>query len=240
MDWQKFIDIIYPPECPVCQRILTEARDRQVKVHHSCYKKLKRVTEPMCKRCGKPVLSSQQEYCYDCSKGVVSYESGHSLWVYDACSSESVFHYKYSGRQSYADFYGNALVYFYGEWIRSLRVQQLIPVPLSQQKMKVRGFNQAGILAEKIGDKLQIPVNDSGLIRIHSTAPQKELGKLEREENLRNAFKAEGRYLRNIHRVLLIDDIYTTGSTVNYCARALKSAGVEKIWFLTLCTGAVF
>lgn len=211
-----------------------------MKIHHGCYKKLKRITEPMCKRCGKPIFSSQQEYCFDCSKRTVSYEGGHSLWVYDACSSESVFHYKYSGRQSYADFYGDALVYFYGEWIRSLGVQQLIPVPLSRQKMKVRGFNQAGMLAEKIGDKLQIPVNNSGLMRIHSTAPQKELGRLEREQNLRNAFRADQRHLQNIRRVLLIDDIYTTGSTVNYCAGALKAAGVEKVWFLTLCTGAVF
>jgi len=237
---KKIVDILYPEECPVCQKILTESIDRQMHVHRSCYKKLKRVKEPMCRRCGKPVLSEQQEYCFDCSRRTVSYESGHSLWIYDACSSESVFHYKYSGRRAYADFYGDALVCFYGEWIRSLQVQQLIPVPLSRQKMKVRGFNQAGILAEKIGTQLQIPVNDRGLIRIHSTAPQKELGRLEREQNLRNVFRADERYFRDIHRVLLIDDIYTTGSTVNYCAEALKSAGVEKIWFLTLCTGAVF
>lgn len=194
----------------------------------------------MCKRCGKPVLSQQQEYCFDCSKRTVNYESGHSLWVYDVISSESVFYYKYGGKQFYADFYAEALVCFYGDWIASLCVQQLIPVPLSRQKLKVRGYNQAGILAEKIGDKLQIQVNSSGLVRVHSTAPQKELGKAEREKNLRDAFLANEKNLKGIRRVLLIDDIYTTGSTVNYCARALKMAGVEKVWFLTLCTGSVF
>ena len=170
----------------------------------------------------------------------MNYVAGHSLWVYDAVSSESVFHYKYSGKQSYADFYAEAMVCFYGEWIDSLQVQQIIPVPLSRQKLKIRGYNQAGILAEKIGDKLQIPVNNSGLFRIHSTAPQKELGKAEREKNLRDAFRANEKHLTDIRRVLLIDDIYTTGSTVNYCAGALRAAGVEKVWFLTLCTGAVF
>lgn len=240
MKLKKIADILYPEECPVCQKILTESEDRQMHVHRRCYQKLKRIKEPMCKRCGKPVLSIQQEYCFDCSKRRVNYESGHSLWIYDALSSESVFHYKYSGKQSYADFYAEALVCFYGEWIHSLRVQQLIPVPLSRQKLKSRGYNQAGILAEKIGDKMQIPVNSSSLIRVHSTAPQKELGKAERGQNLRDAFWANEKQLKDIRKVLLIDDIYTTGSTVNYCAGALKRAGVEKVWFLTLCTGAVF
>ena len=237
---KKIADILYPEECPVCQKILAEPEDRKMHVHRGCYRKLKRITEPMCKCCGKPVMSLQQEYCFDCSKRTVNYEAGHSLWVYDAVSSESVFHYKYSGKQSYADFYAEAMVCFYGEWIDSLQVQQIIPVPLSRQKLKIRGYNQAGILAEKIGDKLQIPVNNSGLFRIHSTAPQKELGKAEREKILRDAFRANEKHLTDIRRVLLIDDIYTTGSTVNYCAGALRAAGVKKVWFLTLCTGAVF
>ena len=94
---KKIADILYPEECPVCQKILAEPEDRKMHVHRGCYRKLKRITEPMCKCCGKPVMSLQQEYCFDCSKRTVNYEAGHSLWVYDAVSSESVFHYKYSG-----------------------------------------------------------------------------------------------------------------------------------------------
>lgn len=237
---QRILDMIYPQECPVCEKILEEQIERKMHVHRSCLKRLKRIKEPMCKRCGKPVASFRQEYCFDCSKRKMNYETGHSLWIYDQWSSASIFRYKYGGKRSYADFYGEALGYFYGEWVQSLHVQQLIPVPISRQKMRIRGFNQSELLAEKLGRQLMLPVNASGLIRIHSTAPQKELGKVERENNLKNAFKANGKYLREIRRVLLIDDIYTTGSTVNYCAGALRQAGVEKIWFLTLCSGALF
>lgn len=121
-----------------------------------------------------------------------------------------------------------------------MHVQQLIPVPLSRRKQRQRGFNQAALLAEKIAEGLSLPVNTRGLRRIHSTAPQKKLGKYERGENLKHAFVADARYLQGVRRVLLIDDIYTTGSTVNYCAGVLKQAGIEKVWFLTLCTGGVF
>ena len=131
-------------------------------------------------------------------------------------------------------------MHFYRDWIESLHVQQLIPVPLSRRKQRQRGFNQAALLAEKIAEGLSLPVNTRGLRRIHSTAPQKKLGKYERGENLKHAFVADARYLQGVRRVLLIDDIYTTGSTVNYCAGALKQAGIEKVWFLTLCTGGVF
>ena len=200
MNWKEWTALLYPPECPVCQKLLSDTEDRRRHIHGDCYRKLRRIVEPMCKRCGKPLLSAQQEYCYDCQRRPSACEAGHSLWMYDAVSSESIFAYKYDGKRAYADFYSQAVLHFYRDWIESLHVQQLIPVPLSRRKQRQRGFNQAALLAEKI---------------------------------------AEG-YLQGVRRVLLIDDIYTTGSTVNYCAGALKQAGIEKVWFLTLCTGGVF
>lgn len=239
--WKEIAAVLYPPECPVCQKLLVESEDRRRHIHGLCYQKLRRIVEPMCRQCGKPLLSVQQECCFDCRKRQSSAcESGHSLWIYDAVTSQSIFAYKYDGKQSYAEFYGEALVHFYRGWIESLHVQQLIPVPLSRRKERKRGFNQAALLAEKIGERTGIPVNTRGLLRLHSTAPQKELGKHERNANLKNAFVADEEYLSGVQRVLLIDDIYTTGSTVHYCAEALKRAGVRKVWFLTLCTGGAF
>ena len=240
MNWKEWTALLYPPECPVCQKLLSDTEDRRRHIHGDCYRKLRRIVEPMCKRCGKPLLSAQQEYCYDCQRRSSACEAGYSLWMYDAVSSESIFAYKYDGKRAYADFYSQAVLHFYRDWIESLHVQQLIPVPLSRRKQRQRGFNQAALLAEKIAEGLSLPVNTQGLRRIHSTAPQKKLGKYERGENLKHAFVADARYLQGVRRVLLIDDIYTTGRTVNYCAGALKQAGIEKVWFLTLCTGGVF
>ncbi len=234
------LEILYPPECPVCQKLLINHREKDMGIHAACCRRLKRIQEPMCKKCGKPLVSPQQEYCYDCSRRPGSFESGHGLWLYDRCSSDSIFAYKYGRKREYAAFYTKALLHFYGAWIRDRRVQQLVPVPVSRQKKRQRGFNQAQLLAEGIGETLHIPVNSKGLVRIHSTAPQKELGKEERRKNLEKAFQADAARFRGVKRVLLIDDIYTTGSTVEYCTRALQKAGVEKVWFLTLCIGGPF
>lgn len=239
MTFQLLFDSLYPPVCPVCQKVLPVGMEKKVRIHSECLNRLKRVREPLCKKCGKPVASKQQEYCYDCTQQKRSFEAGHGLWIYDANSAASIFAYKYHRRPEFAAFYAQSLIRYYGQWMRSLNVQQIIPVPVSRQKLRQRGFNQAGLLADDLGEALGCPVNGGGLVRIHGTTPQKELGKNERRKNLEKAFKA-GTGLEGIRRVLLVDDIYTTGSTIEYCTRALRAAGVEKVWFMTLCIGAKF
>ena len=103
MNWKEWVELLYPPECPVCQKLLSDTEDRRRRIHGECYRKLRRIVEPMCKRCGKPLLSAQQEYCYDCQRRPSACEAGHSLWMYDAVSSESIFAYKYDGKRAYAD-----------------------------------------------------------------------------------------------------------------------------------------
>ena len=160
MNWKEWTALLYPPECPVCQKLLSDTEDRRRHIHGDCYRKLRRIVEPMCKRCGKPLLSAQQEYCYDCQRRSSACEAGHSLWMYDAVSSESIFAYKYDGKRAYADFYSQAVLHFYRDWIESLHVQQLIPVPLSQRKQRQRGFNQAALLAEKIAESVFADFSD--------------------------------------------------------------------------------
>ena len=232
-----WLSVLYPPLCPVCGEILTKQGEKGSGIHSACYGRFRRIAGAMCKKCGKPVISGQQEYCFDCMRRQKSFEAGHGLWLYDTYSARSVFAFKYGGRREFTDFYVRALMHFYGGWIGSLHVQQLVPIPLSRQKKRQRGFNQAQLLAEGIGRRTGLSVNTGGLIRYHSTAPQKELGRDERQKNLAHAFLADRRCFEGIHRVLLIDDIYTTGSTMEYCTRALRAAGVEKVWFLTLCIG---
>ena len=101
----------------------------------------------------------------------------------------------------------------------------------------MRGFNQAGFLAERLGMLLDIPVSESALRKIRGTRSQKKLDAAERRKNLRQAFQAERR-LDGL-TVLLVDDVYTTGSTVESAAACLKEAGAEKVCFLTLCMGRI-
>lgn len=111
----------------------------------------------------------------------------------------------------------------------------LIPVPLSKKRLRWRGFNQAEEIAKELSTNLEIPDMNRILLRTKETAPQINLAREEREKNIKGAFSADNKEisLRN-KKILLVDDVYTTGSTMNECARVLKSAGTKQIWGITL------
>ena len=143
---------------------------------------------------------------------------------------------KYHNKREYLDFYAQAAAARYGKRIGKMGVDALIPVPVHPSKMRTRGFNQAGILAEKIGEILELPVYSDCLKRSRKTEPQKNLSPRERFKNLEHAFAAEA-MPAGVRSVMLIDDIYTTGSTIEACTRALRKNTIENVYFLTICIG---
>jgi len=120
--------------------------------------------------------------------------------------------------------------------IRGWNAQALVPVPIHSSRQKDRGFNQAECLAQEIGKRLQIPVCRDLLIRVRKTVPQKELDETERQNNLKKAFKM-GINSVKLDTIIMIDDIYTTGSTIDACAAVLLKNGVKKIYFITAAVG---
>lgn len=151
----------------------------------------------------------------------------------------SVARFKYRNRREYADFYAEELVKRCGESVRSWDPDALIPIPLHKSRRRKRGFNQAELVAGKAGKILGIPVESKLLIRTRKTSPQKELNDVQRRANLKNAFQVRQNDVR-LKKVVLIDDIYTTGSTIDAAASVLLEHGVEKIYFLTICIGRGF
>lgn len=125
------------------------------------------------------------------------------------------------------------------KWIRMWEIDLIVPVPLYKKKQRKRGFNQAAIVAEELGKRLGIPVDSSLVIREKETTPQKELGQRSRRKNLKKAFRVVKQEEKN-RKVLIIDDIYTTGSTIDSIAEILEKAGYEKIYFLTISIGQGF
>ena len=120
----------------------------------------------------------------------------------------------------------------------SMEAECLVPVPIHPARMRKRGFNQAELLARKLGDGLGLPVRTDLLFRCRNTEPQKELGPQGRLKNLEKAFTAAPAADGPVpERVILVDDIYTTGSTIEACSRALGRAGVKKTYFFALCIG---
>ena len=162
------------------------------------------------------------------------YEYGAALLNYNDVAQNSMIQIKYHNKREYLDFYGAALAVRYEDTIRKMNVDAIVPVPIHPSRRRTRGFNQAEILAKIVGNRLGIPVRTDLLKRTRKTLPQKELSAGERLKNLSGAFRAE-EMPPEIRRVLLIDDIYTTGSTIEACTRTLKTAGAEAVYFVVIC-----
>ena len=114
----------------------------------------------------------------------------------------------------------------------------LLPVPVHKKRLQQRGYNQAELIAKELGVHAKIPVVTDWLCRQENTLPQKELSAQERFQNLQGAFAVkEAELYTNINCVIIIDDIYTTGSTIEACSQVMRKIGVQNIYFLCLCSG---
>ena len=227
------INLLFPRRCPVCGDIVQPFGEL---ICPECVEELSPVRQPVCKKCGKEVESGRLEYCYDCTRHPREFEQNFALLNYNAAASRSMSAIKYKGRREYLDFYSQAACRRFARAIRRISPDVMVPVPIHWSRMQSRGFNQAELLARRMGKQLKIPVCPKGLKRVKKTLPQKELNQQERLRNLQQAF-VPGVLPEGVRTVLLVDDIYTTGSTMEACAQALKSMGVEKVYGLTLCVG---
>lgn len=192
--------------------------------------------EPCCKKCGKKIHSLQKEYCADCEKKKHSFESGQALFTYDEKLKASIYRFKYKGRVEYAEFYGEEITKQFGDKIRAWKPDALVPVPLHKSREYKRGYNQSYEIAKVIGEQLKIPVRNDILLRVKKTVPQKELDENGRQNNLKKAFKLRQNDVK-LDTIIIIDDIYTTGSTVDAVAVELLHAGVQKIHYIALAIG---
>lgn len=144
---------------------------------------------------------------------------------------------KYRNKREYALFYASEAARVYGELIcMRWKPQALVPVPVHRTRRRERGYNQAELLAQRLGALLHIPVRADLLVRVKRTLPQRELNADERLRNLQGAFGL-GAEPRGIETALLIDDVYTTGSTLEANARVLKRAGVREVYCLCMAVG---
>ncbi len=236
----RLIDLLFPRRCPVCgQIVLPEG----ALICPGCMTKLHFIKQPSCKKCGTELISDREEYCPDCLRRHRSFECGVALIRYDTVAQKSMAAIKYKNRREYLDFYAEAIARRFGYFFSEKPDAVLIPVPVHPQRLKSRGFNQAGELAVRLGRLTGLSVDQSLLIRTRKTAPQKNLGPEERLRNLRHAFgvaegadRAAGRIPE---RVILVDDIYTTGSTIEACTRVLLEAGCRQVFFASICIGSI-
>lgn len=224
--------LFWPEICPFCGKV------NKTGICPACKEKLEQlsVKDPKCMCCGKPVQYKEQEYCHDCAHTYHYYDRGAALWLHKEPVSTSIYQFKYHNQRRFGFYYASEMAFRCRNLIRQWNPEAIIPVPLHVHRRRKRGYNQSLIVARELGSMLGIPVADELVARVRNTSPQKQLSHKNREKNLRDAFALRYR-LQEVKSILLIDDIYTTGNTVDGVAKVLKQAGVEKVYFLTISIG---
>ena len=225
---EKILQVLFPLRCPVCDEIVQPAGE---KICLECMDKLRIITPPWCMRCGKK-LTEEGEFCPECRVKERGFARGRALYEYTS-AAQAIYRFKYGGRQEYADYFGEQIVEYLGEFIEKVQPDGLVPVPLHRSRRRKRGYNQAELLARAIGSRLDIPVYDKLVFRTKNTVPLKQLNARERQNNLKKAFNVAQNDVK-LKVLIIIDDIYTTGSTIEEMSRVLREAGVENIYFVTL------
>ena len=186
--------------------------------------------------CGKPLQREEEEYCQDCGKRDSFIRQGRGVWLHRGKGPGAIYRFKYHNKRRYGKVFASEMERHCGKELKRWDIDLIIPVPLHASRKRRRGFNQAEIFAEELSHLTGIPVRNDLLFRIRRTRPQKRLGENERRQNLQGAFAVK-KTQSLPSNILLIDDIYTTGSTVERCAKMLRLAGAENVYFLTVSIG---
>ena len=222
LSWQRIVNILYPPRCGGCQAPGSWWCE-------TCQAGVRYVTPPTCARCGRPDVPSG--LCANCRVSPLTIESIRSLAVFDGQLRHAIHAFKYLRVAALADPLGDALARF---WLQTpIPADVIVPVPLHPRRQRERGYNQAELLAKRVSRAAGLPVRPGALRRTRATAAQMSLGMADRRTNVAGAFQCAEATLRGAV-VLLIDDVCTTGATLDACAAALKSAGAAEVRGLTL------
>lgn len=230
----SFLELIYPEKntCFICETYDEEIGDKYI--CSDCEKRIKKIVPPVCSKCSKPIeYISSTKFCQECCDVERHFEMSKSPFVYEGLIKRAIYSFKYYNKAYFYKFLGNCLV-TYMKNINYTNFDFIVSVPLHSSKMRKRGYNQSELLARHIAKSLSIPYVDA-LKRTKKTLKQSEQSKEERKKNLLDAFAIKKSAEKVINSsVLLVDDIYTTGSTVDECSKVLKNYGANKIYVITI------
>lgn len=234
MSGRKLIlSLLYPPRCPICDGL---QKIGDFGCCDSCSKDLPWVRKARCMKCGRQLADEEAEYCSDCRKQEHCFDEGTAAFTYSGRMRDSVYRMKFQNRRDYLPFYAAAMARALEGCLERWRPEVILPVPMHPKKKRRRGYNQSELLAKELAGLTGLPMEKDMLRCIRLTADQKKLGRRDRQKNLRGSFAVEESF-GGYQRVLLVDDVYTTGSTVDELSKILKRRGVQRVYFVVLCTG---
>ena len=240
--WHSLLDFILPARCRTCHRDLRD--EANPFFCRDCWNTVSRIDGPCCPRCGKPFASeaalshSPGHLCGDCRGRLPHFDLAVAAGWYEGVLAEAIHLFKYRGKTLLTRPLGSLLLTGFK---RFPEADGLVPVPLHPSRLREREFNQALLLCDYIKAESGLPVIPDALERIRVTPPQIGLSHEDRRRNMRKAFFPKRPERFEGKKLVLLDDVLTTGATVNECARILKRAGADSVFVLTVArtpTGA--
>ncbi|WP_034601961.1 ComF family protein [Clostridiisalibacter paucivorans] len=233
------INLIYPEEgvCFICDEYYTTGIEDHI--CPLCRKHINRIGDHICSICGKPLEKGYIPHiCHECIQFKRYFDRAIAPVVYEGRIKEAIHRYKYNKKPYMYKVFGPMMMKkLIEEDMDSFDI--IVPVPLHRKRWINRGFNQSLLLAKYISKIIDKPIIDKRLIKKIDTTAQNKLDKIERLKNVKGAFKVKKGEIFKNKEILLIDDVFTTGATVNECSKILKEAGGKKVYVLTIAR-AVF
>jgi len=218
------LDLLFPPRCVICHRVDGEW------FCEACRSTIDPILPPLCSRCGRPLLSSACPYC---EKLPLHIDGIRAMAFFEGNLRQAIHTFKYKNRPELARVLGKMLSDYLSA--HPLPVDAVMAVPLHSAREHARGYNQALLLAQALGAQHHLPVWNDALTRVRATRLQVELDAAERHANVQDAFAADERAAGM--RLLVIDDVCTTGATMDACSVALRRRGAKSVWGLALARG---
>ncbi len=226
-------ELIFPRFCPSCGDRLEE-NDRRP-LCFDCLGKIRPVASPLCLLCGIPFAASGSDHlCGDCILDTPPFLLARAWGHYETLLSEAIHQFKYGGKTLWGSIFGTLMAEAKYPGLTFSEYSLLVPVPLHKKRLRLRGFNQSAILAAHLARRNRLPIDFMNLIRHVNTPEQTKLGRDMREANLKGAFSIRDKGRFKGEKIIVVDDVYTTGSTVKECCRTLLEGQAGEVSVLTL------
>ncbi|NMC75279.1 MAG: ComF family protein [Geobacteraceae bacterium] len=231
---RAFLDIIFPPLCHGCRAHVPGKGE--IPLCAGCWDRIAPIASPLCPVCGAPFITEHgnDHPCGPCLTERPPFAGARSAVEFHGMVQELVHRFKYGGKMYLARTLGLLAARALSGFARDTAPECIIPVPLHTRRLRERGFNQSQLLGRILAERWSLPLSVNNLRRARWTEPQVGLSVSDRERNVRGAFTVAHPERIREKRVLLVDDVYTTGSTVAECARTLARAGAKEVSVVTV------
>lgn len=233
--YRQALRFVLPVECAACGRSLNT--DPVPFFCRDCWRDIAPFRRPACARCDQPFVSeaatsfTPDHHCQNCQEHPPAYQRAWTLFPYIPPLQNAICLFKYRGKVALVRPLADLMIAALPD---NLEIDLIMPVPLHPTRLRAREFNQSLLLADQIAQHVNCLVSPANLVRSVATDPQTTLSRQARLRNLRKAFAVRNSLEITDRRILLIDDVFTTGTTVNECAKTLKKAGAASVTVLTL------